>query len=112
MTRGISRALVLLLLLAAGCGGKEPATSGKVLVPDVIGQPRSRATCVLADAGLRWRISPDRKVLTRPPAGCDDASAAGQPDPAIVRQRPAAGARVDRGAVVVLHDQCERRSCA
>jgi beta-lactam-binding protein with PASTA domain len=116
--RAVTRAAVALVLvvLLAACGENERATpatpSAQVVVPDVVGLRRSRAVCALADGELRWRISPDRRILSRPPADCDNNASAGQPDPKIVRQRPAAGARVSRNAVVVLHDECEGRSCA
>jgi beta-lactam-binding protein with PASTA domain len=112
MTRRGAGVLVLVALVLAGCGERDSSQGAGVIVPDVVGKPRSQAICALADAGLRWRISPDRHVRSRPPAGCDDAGSAGEPDPRVLRQRPAPGSRVDRDAVVVLHDQCERRSCA
>jgi len=78
-----------------------------VTVPDVEHVPRSDAQCAIVDAGLRWRDSEVRRSYARAPTCA--LNEAVMPDPPVVRQRPAAGARVPRGTVVVLTDPCTRR---
>ncbi|HET8756110.1 MAG TPA: hypothetical protein VFM58_08875 [Solirubrobacteraceae bacterium] len=107
-------AIAVLGALAAvchGCGASETspppaATSGRVVVPRVVGMPRTRATCELAGAGLRWRSAGESRTHRRPLLACDDEGAAVAPDPTIEQQRPEAGRRVRRGSVVVLEDEC------
>lgn len=112
-------AVALLLLVAAvamsGCGGggaerRESTAPTQVDVPSVVGLPRTRATCTLADVGLRWRLGAGEPVLSKPVPACGESGVAVAPDPRIVEQRPAAGTTVDRGAVVVLIDECRRES--
>lgn len=101
--------LLLLAGIGIGCGDSEtspPAASDHVVVPKVVGLPRSRATCVLVNAGLRWRGGGEPKANTRPAGPCPDEGAAGAPDPRIKEQSPRAGRQVPEGTVVVLEDAC------
>jgi beta-lactam-binding protein with PASTA domain len=77
-------------------------------VPDVERVPRSEAQCAIVDAGLRWRDNDGRRrSYSRAPVCAPNEAVA--PDPTVLRQRPAAGARVPRGTTVVLTDNCTRR---
>ncbi len=104
---------VAIAVAIAGCDqdGTErrpPAASAQVSVPGVVGLPLSRATCALAERGLRWRLGAGEPVLARPAVPCGGSGVAVAPDPGVVRQRPAAGAEVRPGTVVVLIDRCRR----
>jgi hypothetical protein len=95
----------------AGCGSggdsrPRPRAAETVTVPAVVGLPRSKAACVLARAGLRWRGGGERRAQRRPPVPCGPTGVTIAPDPTVRRQRPRAGRPVARGGVIVLEDDC------
>lgn len=95
--------------------GYRPGPS--VTVPDIVGMARSRATCELQRAGLRWRFDAGGCAFAKPIPSCErQREGAVTPDPRVREQRPAAGRRVRRGAVVRIRDMCtelpEGRACA
>jgi hypothetical protein len=67
----------------------------------------SRAQCMLAAAGLRWRYRGDNQVHARPIISCGRNEAVA-PDPVVITESPRAGTRVARGSVIVLDDACLR----
>ena len=79
-----------------------------VAVPDVERVPRSEAQCAIVAAGLRWRDNDGRRrsYARAPVCGPNEAVA---PDPTVLHHSPGAGAKVPRGTVVVLTDDCTRR---
>jgi hypothetical protein len=94
----------------SGCGSSageaRPQASDTVRVPAVVGLPRSKAACVLARAGLRWRGGGERRAHRRASLPCGQADVGMAPDPTVRRQRPRAGQPVPRGGVIVLEDDC------
>lgn len=123
--------VALMALTACGCGASRspivtsPSPSANrpsrmVVVPDLVGVPRSRASCVLEQAGLRWRSRGDRATFRHAQPSCEEQRAGGvavSPDPRVLRQSPRAGQPVPWGAVIVIDDACTavrstRQRCA
>ena len=92
------------MLASTGVAG----AASELRVPAAVGMTESRAQCVLAAAGLRWRYRGDHRVYRRPVISCDRMSAVA-PDPVVISESPRAGTRVARRTVVVLDDVCLRR---
>jgi beta-lactam-binding protein with PASTA domain len=103
----VAAAVGVMMFAAAGSALGGPVSS-TVRVPNVVGQPESRAQCALAAAGLRWRYRGDNHLHSRPIISCSGHGAV-NPDPAVISQSPRAGSRAKRHGVVVLDDQCLRR---
>lgn len=102
---------VLLACVGGGCGtspapAQRATARDRVVVPDVVGLPRSRASCALVAAGLRWRAGGEARAHIRAVVPCHEQGVHVAPDPAVKRQRPRGGRRVPPGRVVVLEDAC------
>jgi len=107
MMRSFAVAICCLTLgLTAAAGAAT--TAAPVRVPSVTGKAESVAQCRLAADGLRWRFRGDHVVLSHPIIACSQHGAV-MPDPRVISQTPRAGARVRRGSVVILDDECLRR---
>jgi hypothetical protein len=97
--------LALLLVLVSGCaGGQSP--DGRVAVPDLGGAKLRHAQCQLQRLGLRWRFRGDRHVYSGDRECTDEATGSSLDDIPVTGQTPRPGARVRRGAVIVVDDVC------
>lgn len=105
--RFLSLGLVAVALAAVfiGCGDDETRQSGRVGVPDVVGESVREAARELAEEGLRWRYHGSREVMSGP---FGTSSGGGGLDDPILSQRPSAGTEVHRSRIVVLETYCTR----
>lgn len=86
----------------------ELVRRARVPVPDVVGRSLAEAGAVLAKGGVLWRLEGDTE-RNRGPLRPHAPARAIAPHPVVdvvLAQEPAAGTRVDGGAVVVLKTRC------
>jgi beta-lactam-binding protein with PASTA domain len=85
------------------CSGEDRIENG-VRVPDVVGLSYGDAQRRLADVGLRWRLSDDGPISSRPrPDGVFHTS----DDDVVHDQDPDAGDEVERRSVIRLEISCQ-----